>query len=768
MSRPAQEQAKALVATELAFFALTVAAAVGFARLFDGWSFLPPLVLAAAGAHLLGAACRRRGWNVLVASLVSLAGLAELVTLAFFRSTSAYGLPTRATWDAAWASIEVAWNSFPTAIAPVPTTTGYLVAAVIGVWAVAFLADCFAFRALAAIEAILPSAILFVFAAALGADRLRLFCTALWLGAAVLAFALHRTMAQDGGGWLAGIRRGTVASIVKTAAILGAAVIALALVIGPVLPGAGQDALLDTKQGGSGTRQTVSPLVDIRGRIVDRTDIEAFTVASDGKSYWRLTALDDFDGRLWTSERGYGDADGRLGGGLPEALTLPVTQTVTITNLDAIWLPAAYSPERIDSPDKVRYDDETASIVTRRNDVEPGTTYRVVSRVPNLAPEVLQQANEPAPGDVTRDYLDLPSDYPDTLRLLAAQIAGPGVTPYDKAKRLQDYFQQFTYDVSVPSGSSTNAIERFIQARRGYCEQFAGTFAAFARSLGIPSRVAVGFTPGELRADGLYHVLGKHAHAWPEVYFSGIGWVPFEPTPSRGIPGAESYTNVPAAQEGEAAVAPPATVPSATSVPTSPTTVDPNFDPDLGLLPLGGLGGSGSTERDQGMATWAKVGLIGLVTALVLGGLWLLVAPRLYRARWDRRHRDAATGADKVLVSWWEATDVLGRDGTPAAPSETPLEFADRLTAAGTRDADLVRSMAGNVTVAAYAGDDVDDDVVAETDEARQKLEQRRWARFTWVDKLRWRADPRPVLRRHLPGDAAVVADPERESVSAR
>ena len=62
-------------------------------------------------------------------------------------------------------------------------------------------------------------------------------------------------------------------------------------------------------------------------------------------------------------------------------------------------------------------------------------------------------------------------------------------------------------------------------------------------------------------------MLGKHAHAWPEVYFTGIGWVPFEPTPSRGIPGAESYTGIPAAQEGEAAVAPPTTVASATTVP---------------------------------------------------------------------------------------------------------------------------------------------------------------------------------------------------------
>ena len=71
-----------------------------------------------------------------------------------------------------------------------------------------------------------------------------------------------------------------------------------------------------------------------------------------------------------------------------------------------------------------------------------------------------------------------------------------------------------------------------------------------ARTLGIPSRVAVGFTPGLQGLDGWYGVLGKNAHAWPELWFGeAIGWVPFEPTPGRGIPGAESYTGIPAQQD---------------------------------------------------------------------------------------------------------------------------------------------------------------------------------------------------------------------------
>ena len=75
----------------------------------------------------------------------------------------------------------------------------------------------------------------------------------------------------------------------------------------------------------------------------------------------------------------------------------------------------------------------------------------------------------------------------------------------------------------------------FLQQRRGFCEQFAATFAAMARSLGIPARVAVGYRTGTLGADDRYHVTNHDAHAWPEVWIDGAGWIPFEPTP--GPPG---------------------------------------------------------------------------------------------------------------------------------------------------------------------------------------------------------------------------------------
>lgn len=94
--------------------------------------------------------------------------------------------------------------------------------------------------------------------------------------------------------------------------------------------------------------------------------------------------------------------------------------------------------------------------------------------------------------------------------------------------------RSFTYDLNVASGHSIKTIEDFLRVRRGHSEQFAATFAAMARSIGIPARVAVGFTWGEWDDDRQeYVVRGEHAHAWPELYFSGVGWVVFDPTPGR-------------------------------------------------------------------------------------------------------------------------------------------------------------------------------------------------------------------------------------------
>ncbi len=119
-------------------------------------------------------------------------------------------------------------------------------------------------------------------------------------------------------------------------------------------------------------------------------------------------------------------------------------------------------------------------------------------------------------------------------------------TDYEKAVALQDWFRRdggFTYSLEQRSGSGMDLLADFITDDRiGYCEQFAAAMAAMGRSLKIPSRVVVGFLDGTPEPDGRILYTSDDRHAWPEMYFSGVGWVRFEPTPSARAGATPAWT----------------------------------------------------------------------------------------------------------------------------------------------------------------------------------------------------------------------------------
>jgi hypothetical protein len=310
--------------------------------------------------------------------------------------------------------------------------------------------------------------------------------------------------------------------------------------------GAVVGALLLTGDGSSPAAATA-----IQRQLSDRSDVVAFVVSSPTPSYWRLSALEDFDGTTWSSHGEMRDASGPLPTSFgPGVHGETVTQTLQITDLDLAggWLPAAFSPVRVHGPDGIVFDPETSSLAIT-SEPSDGLVYTVESVLPRYEVAQLRAADSPPTGDLAERYLALPADFPAELAQQAREVTDGAPTRYDRAIALQNWFRSFGYDQTVPGGASNTAMQQFIAERRGYCEQFAGTFAAFARVVGLPSRVAVGFTPGERGDDGRYYVRGEHAHAWPELYFDGVGWVPFEPTPARGNPAAQQYTGVPFMRE---------------------------------------------------------------------------------------------------------------------------------------------------------------------------------------------------------------------------
>ncbi|MDH3752786.1 MAG: DUF3488 and transglutaminase-like domain-containing protein [Acidimicrobiia bacterium] len=739
-----------LLLTELLLLATTASVLLGFTRLFADDSWRRPIFLAALIAH--GTALVLRRLPVSAAATVPVHLGIGIVTLSslFYRSTTNFGFPTRTTLDLARSELDVAFTEFPDAVAPTAALTGFVLLASAAIWVIVLIADTAAFRVKSIVQALLPMVAALVFIAALGDDSQRYELTALAM-AAGLAFAIaHRVFVQlDGITWLGSTLEARTAVGRGAAAVaFVAAVFALSTV--PLVPDAEQSLVdLDSGSVGDPGRVVISPLVDIRQRIVQQQDVEVFQVRSQERTYYRLTSLDAFDGTVWRSRADYSGADGEL-----DATTVSnyradtVAQHFRIEALAAVWLPAAYQPVRIanvSGADVSWEADSSTLIVDADYQDSDGIEYTIESAVPRFTSGLLTTVGTTVPVDLAR-FTELPDDFSPTATELAQQIVARHEGPYAQALALQNWFRaEFTYSTDVTAGHSSDRIEDFLTSRIGYCEQFAGSFAAMARSLGIPARVAVGFTPGDFDpADPtLYRVRGEHAHAWPEIYLDGAGWVAFEPTPGRGAPGAEEYTGVPEQQDE--------TGPSEAADPNLSDVLPPFPDPFAGDQafadpdPLGALAetatGRGAFETTGLDVPWRLIAALTGVIAVVLVGFALVpvIGRRRRRARFDhlddprRRH---------ALLAWNHVADVLAPLGLTPAPNETAGEFAARATGRVGARQELER-LATLITGARFAADPPDETTIDEIATAVAIIERAVRSRTTRWQRIRAEYDPR-------------------------
>ncbi|MPY92770.1 MAG: DUF3488 domain-containing protein, partial [Acidimicrobiia bacterium] len=677
-------------------------------------SFLTEPLILLVVSHLVAALLRLRRVNLPVAAVISLVVGVLATSLLLYQSTTRFGLPTATTADAVGRDLRNALELFRDVKAPAQVLPGFTVATAMTFWVVGFLGDWAAFRLDAAVEATIPAGGLFIFAALFGADVLRLQLTVVFAIACLVFILLHRSARQEVGmPWVRGDARRGSRAFVRAGTTLTALGVLLGLAAAPLLPGSGSEPLVDWKElgGRQGTRITVSPLVDIQSRLVDQRDSVAFEVRSNLRAYWRLTALDSFDGRLWRSDQRFTRVEDELRRSTPPpAAAQPLDQEFTIENLSQIWLPAAFEPRDIDAGDvEVRWEGSTSTLIVDE-ETSDGMTYNVASMVPTFDQAALAAAPSNVPDAIREQYLELPPDFSERARVLAATVALGATTPYEQAMRLQTFFRtQFEYSTEVQRGHGDDRLEQFLfETQVGYCEQFAGSFAAMARAIGLPARVAVGFTPGDADPNepGRYIVRGRHAHAWPEVYIAGFGWVLFEPTPGRGAPDAD-YTGVPEAQDG--AVIPPAGSDESLTTTTAPSSL--GVSPD-GLLPVDELG-TGALVPEQGTPTsppaeegflsrtrWVLPGLVGLVALYAAA----VVGAKLARRAWRRRR--AVTSRQRIDLAWKEAVESLGILGIRAEPSETPAEFAERVGARRRVDAGGLDRLAQLTTEARYAPTD--------------------------------------------------------------
>jgi transglutaminase-like putative cysteine protease len=750
----ARDQTVSILA-EAALVVVSLVAVFSLGRLFDDSSYLAPLVTTVLVAHGTAIVLRRTRLGALSVLVIAIVSGAVVLTWLRYHDTTFLGLPSRATLAAARQDLSDAWQSFGEVVAPAPALPGFVLAAAIALWVSAWVADWAAFRLGSAIEAVLPPATVFVFVSLLGDPGGRTTTTVAFTGAALAFVLLHRVAEQVATStWVGDGRRQGPPAIVAVGLAMIALAVAFGGIAGPRTPGADAAPMVDWhgRGAGDGTRVTVSPLVDIRKRLVDQSNTEAFSVTASRPSYWRLTALDAFDGSVWSSSGRFGEASGDLPGDDDAPASTLITQDIKVSGLKAIWLPAAFRPVDVktDGTD-VRYDTQSSTLIVDTNsDSSDGISYRVTSSVPSFDLETLNRNDgADAPVSIRNRYLPLPSDFPENVHRRASEIMAGGDNPYERARLLQDWFRRnFRYDLSgTRSGHSDQAIEDFLASRRGYCEQFAGTFAAMARSVGLPARVAVGFTPGEQDqqdADGnRYIVRGRNAHAWPEVYINQAGWVPFEPTPGRGAPGAQAWTGVPP-QQDEADVTPgTGTTTTEAAIPTS------TAPPDTSQRRPGEVDAVGSGSQGSGggsLSLVARVGIgLGLAVLAFAAYVGLLAGATALRTRLRRRR--ATSEAARVRVAWLEGAEAVGRVAPPLRPAETHSEFAARVRPVIGPASRPFSRLAGLATATEWSGRSVGTDVATDAQDLSREVDREVRESLEPRQRLLALIDPRRLLR---------------------
>ncbi|HEY1739049.1 MAG TPA: DUF3488 and transglutaminase-like domain-containing protein, partial [Acidimicrobiia bacterium] len=536
----------------VAVAALTAATAFGLTRVFAHAAWLAPLLVAAVVPVVITWYAIAYRWSSRAFAIVNFYSAVWWSAIVVNPDRTVLGIVPTPPGLVVWLhGVFDAPHVLRTAVVPVPPVGHALELAVFAFWIAAAGTAWSAAKHDGVLIALLPSFALFVTIASLGKGAY-VGVTVVWCataGAFLLVQHADAVLRARTGFQAIATHRSRLLSGGATAAVVA---IIFGAVVGPRLPEASSAPLLDYRGHGGNSSQIVdiSPLLGIGDQLRQPKAVQLFTVTATNQARWRLMALDEFNGAYWglhvTETAPSIPADN--GPHLAHVQHTPVIQQYAIGPMGGGFLPAAYRADKAPNVSNVLVIPDSATLVTQ-NESHQGLNYAVTSSLVGASPATLREAPPVDTRDpVIAQNLQLPSSFDARISAEAKRIVqdAHATTEYDKALALQSYFRdpkRFKYDQSVDLSESTNAMYDFLfKVRRGFCEQFAGTYAAMARAVGLPTRVAVGFQTGALvkqgtNADGsqilTYSVTTKEAHAWPEVYFPRVGWIAFEPTPGR-------------------------------------------------------------------------------------------------------------------------------------------------------------------------------------------------------------------------------------------
>jgi hypothetical protein len=421
-------------------------------------------------------------------------------------------------------------------------------------------------------------------------------------------------------------------------------------------------------------------------------DIVITVQSNDTTQYLASLSYDTYDGRGWSNSPSFGlplPANGVIYS--ESQIVHAVTQQITVVNPPGEQYPYLLGASQVGSVNLdtvvlgTKSSNSLIAILAKNGKLTAGQHYTITSYVSSADTKALRSVLMPVDSphiqfsdtfngqypltyfipEVLADYLQLPKDLDPNIAVLARQITANAPTMYDKVLALETYLRtNFSYDVNVhfPAGQEAVSWFLFRSNHKGFCNYFSTTMAVMARSLGIPARVVVGYTSGQL--DPKHHnrvIYGTDAHSWTQIYFAGYGWVNFEPSagfstfqrpnPGQFLPGTSN------------------------TIPVGGLT--PNQGKNLKLPKNELLNTGGSTPSDTSAQFQAQ---LRQQASIALGGfvLLILVSLLLFSIWWRRLFRHYRLSAQIfgricILANW---------AGIPLQFSQTPHEYMRTLAVA--------------------------------------------------------------------------------------
>jgi hypothetical protein len=720
-------------------YRLTFAAAVGtilastaLYALFVGmewfWAGVGAVIVVAA----VGLATRIRRLPVVVCVLAGLAGLLLYLNLLFAPGQSWFAIIPNAhslvhVWHVASSGTLDADRFSP----PVPITTGLLLLSTAGIGLAAVAADVLTARVRSSAVAGLPLLALFIVPSTTPAARSG-WGTALVFFLGTVGYLV--ILAADGrdrigrwgrtvGLWRAdrygrpdtnrtpgpgSVKTSDVSTLASAGRRIGMVSIVAALCVPLFIPGLQVNRMFPahvnvfghsgTGLGGSGGIGP-DPLAQMSEDLHegDPESVLTYTTTDPSPQYLQMYVLSKLTTTSWQLSPNVtndGPASGTLAkpqGQTDVSKSIVSTQNTQVTFSDAAspdaavaFLPLPYPATKVKVGGKWVVNNETGMVFGFNNSLS-GLSYSVTSQDVEPTAQQLAQAGSP-PATIKSDDLAVPAAF-KPLTALADKVTKNATTSYAKAVALQNWFTDtgnFTYSLNVREPVNATGLTHFLTVtKKGYCQQFAFAMAVLARLLGIPSRVAIGFTPGT--ATGVlnsFQVKTSDAHAWPELYFQGLGWMRFEPTPSgsggQGTAVPPTYT-IPQIADNTGGGSSSTTGGSSNSSGQSGSSNSKNGNnaKNAHLSQEGtDAGGSGGAAKHHHFPLPLEP--IGLALAALLAVA--IIAPPASRFLVRQRRLAYADELERAHAVWRETLDELADYHVARRPSESPRAVARRVS----------------------------------------------------------------------------------------